>query len=216
MTWTYWKTDDKCIYLSFHINLNTCINQFTIGHQIDLYITRNNAQVLVDDTFATIPPSPFIKVIFLWSYDHIFSLQNIKLQCVLIYRISHGLGLDMIFIQRVVCFLPPSFGEGIENFQRVDKNHIQPLNNHGRFFLSHVITPLFSLHNFSVTFKKQKCLTSFQQYCFIVYCDVTAVVYEKFIPWVISTAYWCKNEIIVYIRGVIKKFVDCLYKIKTP
>ena len=27
------------------------------------------------------------------------------------YRISHGLGLDMIFIQRVVCFQSPSLGE---------------------------------------------------------------------------------------------------------
>ena len=32
-----------------------------------------------------------------------------------IYRISHGLWCDMIFIQRVVCFLSPSLGEGIEN-----------------------------------------------------------------------------------------------------
>jgi hypothetical protein len=35
------------------------------------------------------------------------------------YRISHGLRCDMIFIQRVLCFLSPSLGEGIENTQRV-------------------------------------------------------------------------------------------------
>jgi hypothetical protein len=34
------------------------------------------------------------------------------------YRISHGLWCDMIFIQRVVCFLSPSLGNSM------DKNHI--------------------------------------------------------------------------------------------
>ena len=31
----------------------------------------------------------------------------------------NGFGLDIIFIQRVVCFLSPSLGKGIENTQRV-------------------------------------------------------------------------------------------------
>ena len=35
------------------------------------------------------------------------------------YWISEGLWLDMIFIQRVVCFLSPNLGEGIENTQQV-------------------------------------------------------------------------------------------------
>ena len=33
------------------------------------------------------------------------------------YRISEGLGLDMNFIQRVVCFMSPSFGDGEEKTQ---------------------------------------------------------------------------------------------------
>ena len=33
------------------------------------------------------------------------------------YRISDGLGLNMIFIQRVMCFPSPSIDEGIENTQ---------------------------------------------------------------------------------------------------
>ena len=70
-------------------------------------------------------------------------------------------------------------------------------------FITCYNTQLFSFHYFSVTFK-QKCLTSFQQYCIIVHSDVIAVVQEKFIPWVISTAYWCKNEIKVYIHLINK------------
>ena len=69
----------------------------------------------------------------------------------IMFNISHGLGLDMIFIQRVLCFLPPSLDKRIEHTQRVGQKSY-PTPNHGRFFLSHVITPLFSLHYFLVTF----------------------------------------------------------------
>ena len=41
----------------------------------------------------------------------------------------------------------------------------------------------------------QKCLTSLQQYCVIIHCKVIAVVYEKFIPWVISTGYQGKDVV---------------------
>ena len=40
-----------------------------------------------------------------------------------------------------------------------------------------------------------KGLTSFQQHCVIINCDVIVVVKEKFIPWVISTKYWDKYVI---------------------
>ena len=43
----------------------------------------------------------------------------------------------MIYIQRVVSFLSPSLGEGIENTQRVGYKSYQT-TTHGRFFLSHV------------------------------------------------------------------------------
>ena len=57
-----------------------------------------------------------------------------------IYRISHELWFDMIYIQRVVGFLSPSLGEGIENTQRVGYKSYQT-TTHGRFFLSHVNPP---------------------------------------------------------------------------
>jgi hypothetical protein len=50
------------------------------------------------------------------SRDHTFLRMNIVTAS---YRISHGLWCDMIFIQRIVSFLSPSLGEGIENTQRV-------------------------------------------------------------------------------------------------
>ena len=50
----------------------------------------------------------------------------------------------MIYIQRVVSFLSPSLGEGIENTQRVGYKSYQT-TTHGRFFLSHV-APSPSLH----------------------------------------------------------------------
>ena len=61
------------------------------------------------------------------------------------FNISHGLGLDMIFIQWILCFLSPSLDKWIEYTQRVGQKSY-PTLNHGRFFLSHAITPLSSLH----------------------------------------------------------------------
>ena len=49
----------------------------------------------------------------------------------------------------------------------------------------------------------QKFLTSFQQYCVIIHCDVLAVVYEKFIPWVISTKYERKHLINLYTSNIL-------------
>ena len=43
------------------------------------------------------------------------------------------------------------------------KKKAYQITKHGRFFLSHVTTPFLSLHSFSVDFKLQKFLTSFQQ-----------------------------------------------------
>ena len=107
-----------------------------------------------------------------------YAIRTYKLK---LYRISHYLWLDIVFIQRVVCL-----ARGQKTHNKLDKN---PTTNHGRFFLSHVKTPFLSLHNFSVAFQIQKCLASFQQNCVIIHCDIIAVVYEKFIPWVISTRY---------------------------
>ena len=42
----------------------------------------------------------------IWWKNYLF----IYVYIIYIYRISHGLGLDRIFIQRVVCFLSPSLG----------------------------------------------------------------------------------------------------------
>ena len=68
-----------------------------------------------------------------------------------------------------------------------------------RFFLSHVTTSFFSLHNFSVIFRSmQKFLPSFQQYCVIIHCDIIAVVYEKFIPWVMSIHVMIKQWIVIF------------------
>ena len=41
----------------------------------------------------------------------------------------------------------------------------------------------------------QKFLTLFQQYCVIIHCDVIAVVYEIFIPWVICNGYEGKHGV---------------------
>ena len=47
--------------------------------------------------------------------------------------------------------ISPNLGKGIKNTQRVGWKS-NPTQNHRRFFWSHVITPLFTLQNFSVTF----------------------------------------------------------------
>ena len=41
-------------------------------------------------------------------------------------RISHGLWLDMSFVQRVVCFLSRALARGRKTYNEFDKNHIQP------------------------------------------------------------------------------------------
>ena len=61
-----------------------------------------------------------------------------------IYRISHGLWLYMIFIQRVTCILSPSLGRGIEKTQQVDKNHIQPQTMGDSFY--HMLQHHFYLY----------------------------------------------------------------------
>ena len=57
-------------------------------------------------------------------------------------------------------------------------------------------------HYFSVVL----FLTLFQQYCVIIHCDVIAVVYEKFIPWVIFTGYEDKRVTNKNYTTVITKF----------
>ena len=44
----------------------------------------------------------------------LFLIVSLKIR---MYTISDGLGLDMIFIQRVVCFISPSLVDGTENTQ---------------------------------------------------------------------------------------------------
>ena len=102
------------------------------------------------------------------------------------YRISHGLGLDMIFY-------PMSFVFTTSLIKIISK----PWEI---FFLSHAITPFLSLHYLIVTFYMQKCLTSFQHHCVIFHCDVIAVVYEKLITWVISNGYRGNHVITRYIH----------------
>ena len=68
------------------------------------------------------------------------------------YRTSHGLGLDMIFIQKVVCFLSPGIGEGIENTHTPSWIKTMSIPKPWEIFLSHVTTPFLSLHNFYVAF----------------------------------------------------------------
>jgi hypothetical protein len=66
-----------------------------------------------------------------------------------LYRISHGLWCDMIFIQFVVCFLSPSLIQLVVCFLipepwRGDRKHTKSyhITNHGRFFLSHIYHPM--------------------------------------------------------------------------
>ena len=87
-----------------------------------------------------------------------------------------------------ICLLSNEFVLAIPKPWRGDRKHITswiksyPTTNHGRFFLSHVTTQFLPLQNFYVASLMQKFLASFQQYCFIIHCDVIAVVSEKFIP----------------------------------
>ena len=51
----------------------------------------------------------------------------------MIKRISHGLWLDMIYIQLIECFLSPRQGSGIENTQLIGWKSY-PTTNHGRSY----------------------------------------------------------------------------------
>ena len=116
-----------------------------------------------------------------------YAIRTYKLK---LYRIIHYLWLDyMVFIQRVVCL-----ARGQKTQNELDKNHIQPQTMGDSLY--HMLQNHFYLCIFfSIAFQIQKCLASFQQNCVTIHCDIIAVVYEKFIPWVISTAYWGKHVI---------------------
>ena len=64
----------------------------------------------------------------------------------------------------------------------------------------HMLQHNFFIYITSAAFQMQNFLTSFQQHCVIICCDVIAVVYEKFIPWVISTGYKGKHVIKVHVN----------------
>ena len=125
-----------------------------------------------------------------------------------INRISHGLWLDMTFIQWFVCIYVGSpkvcgwiwflsndlcvFYPRALTHNKLDKNHIQ-LQTMGDSFCHMLQHHFLSLHKFYVAFYMQKFLASFKEYYVIIHCDVIAVVYEKFIKWVISTGYEGKH-----------------------
>lgn len=44
------------------------------------------------------------------------------------YRLSHVLGLEMILIQRIVFFLLTNLREGVQTFNEMNDNPIQPQN----------------------------------------------------------------------------------------
>jgi hypothetical protein len=59
------------------------------------------------------------------------------------YRISYGLWCDMIFIQRVVCFLSSSLGYRVVCFLSLSLGSgIESAQLVGRFFLSHIYHPI--------------------------------------------------------------------------
>ena len=68
-------------------------------------------------------------------------------------------------------------------------------------YLSYILTHLYSLHYFLITFKMQNCLTSFQRYCVIYNFDVIVVVYEKFTPWLKSTGSGIENTQLVGLKS---------------
>jgi hypothetical protein len=62
------------------------------------------------------------------------------------YRISHGLWLDMIFIQRVVFSIPEPWRGDRKHTTSWDKNHIQPQNTGYSFYNIYTCTNAYVFH----------------------------------------------------------------------
>lgn len=119
-------------------------------HCIALILISGNHHILIDNVTidSVMKSGNHIYFVSIWQlFLKMFNLSEhvgVYNMFVLIsywYRISHILRWYMFLIQWVLCFLPPSLDEGVENTQRL-RQKTYTIATHVRFCLSHVLPRL--------------------------------------------------------------------------
>ena len=170
LRWASWSDDIWC-FLRRIVHC-TCIKQYGVYELLHFQKPPQRSPFVTSSCMFSFPfytNNLFIR----FSYFTKFSIKTIFLRGFLnivlqfyyndIYRISHLLRLDMIFIQRVVCFLSPSLGEGYRNKQRVGwKSYLT--KNHMRFLLSHILQSFYCYFSFSNYHTDCTCRTTYSMF----------------------------------------------------
>ena len=143
----------------------TCIKQYGV---YELLLSETTAKVTICNFilhvfFSLLHQFHSFNLFIRFSYFIKFLIKTIFLRGFLnivlqfyyydIYRISHRLRLDTIFIQRVGCFLSPSLGEGIGTNNELNENHILPKTIWDSFCNTYLTVVLLLLFYFKLSYR---------------------------------------------------------------